>query len=508
MAVTTSTDREDLEELVAHLGMRALSWLLNTDPADAASRIEGGAAATLSTAAEDVLGQLAMIDAGLRAQPQTQVDAEARARLQLPDWIGEQWRFLLAKRHTTAEESVGNVCRRLSGGDLPVLPEDLPALDELLARMAIEAYPAFLVGPGWEGTTSRISLHSHPLNEQFQELALADPILGALFPNTSEQSGRWGKTLRSSGTGGGQQLWTFADTLVAAGWRLARALSGDPSGDELVAAVLQSFSTVKQATAGTPATVPARVGLAGVLLPRGVDSLEFGWGRLRRMDQRDEQFIRATRLQGQLTIAGPDGNNIAINYSGDLVLELEVPYKVLIRDAESTDVWPESLKEGGETLATAIENVRLALLLAVSEKRVIAAPSWQTMLDPLTQGAGAAWWDVPSTPGLVPTQITEEEAGAWQEWTQRVAQLRIPGIAIAIRRLLAATSERRSPDDVLVDAVIVWENLFGARTETTLRVTSALAWLLGTSPTDRLPGRPTSSGSTEPAATSCTARQS
>jgi hypothetical protein len=47
-------------------------------------------------------------------------------------------------------------------------------------------------------------------------------------------------------------------------------------------------------------------------------------------------------------------------------------------------------------------------------------------------------------------------------------------------------SERRRAEDVLVDAVIVWENLFGAKNDTTLRVSSSLAWLLGTSPADRL----------------------
>ncbi len=56
---------------------------------------------------------------------------------------------------------------------------------------------------------------------------------------------------------------------------------------------------------------------------------------------------------------------------------------------------------------------------------------------------------------------------------------------MAIRRMLQALAERSQQDDVLVDAVVVWENLFGAAQETTLRITTALAWLLGTDADDR-----------------------
>jgi hypothetical protein len=38
---------------------------------------------------------------------------------------------------------------------------------------------------------------------------------------------------------------------------------------------------------------------------------------------------------------------------------------------------------------------------------------------------------------------------------------------------------------MLVDAVIVWENVFDAKQETTMRVTSSLAWLLGDSVQDK-----------------------
>ena len=47
-----------------------------------------------------------------------------------------------------------------------------------------------------------------------------------------------------------------------------------------------------------------------------------------------------------------------------------------------------------------------------------------------------------------------------------------------MRRLLKAAGERDDPIDVLVDAVVAWENLFGSKTESTFRVTAAVATLL------------------------------
>jgi hypothetical protein len=52
-----------------------------------------------------------------------------------------------------------------------------------------------------------------------------------------------------------------------------------------------------------------------------------------------------------------------------------------------------------------------------------------------------------------------------------------------MRRLLKAAGERDDPVDVLVDAVVAWENLFGSKTESTFRVTAAVATLM--EPSDR-----------------------
>lgn len=47
-----------------------------------------------------------------------------------------------------------------------------------------------------------------------------------------------------------------------------------------------------------------------------------------------------------------------------------------------------------------------------------------------------------------------------------------------IKRLLSAVGDRPDPNDAFIDAIIVWENVFGVKSETTFRITASLAKLL------------------------------
>ena len=467
---------EATERLVyEHLGEEALLYLLAVDEDQLHDRL-GDVGSPLSAEQEAVLGQLVLIDEQMRTWQQPE------------EMLSQEWSRRLAERHESIELSLGNVARQISGGDLVAAPDGLGALEECLARLSLECFPALIVKEP-EGPFGRIglpaSLFRHPLNLSFQELVMQDAELARMFPDKDESAGRSGSTIRSSGQGGGHQLWTFADALVASGWRLARVKSVGPTPKELLESVLEGLSIIRRAVSGDDTTIRARVGLTGVLLPDSVDRIDLGWAVIRKADERDEQFIKVTSLEGQLTTTTAEGQNVVINYSGDLVLEFEVPYLVRLGQFDIAAGWPDELQVGYRKLEEIIQNVRLGLLLACPDVRPILIPTWQVILDPLTQGTGAGWSDAKQTPGLTPTQLTEAQASEWKIWATNIQTHRIPTIGVAIRRMLASIAERRSPDDVLVDAVIVWENLFGAKTETTLRVSSSLAWLLGNSAADR-----------------------
>lgn len=466
------------EQLVyEHLGERALAYLLATDVVAIRTRFTPGEdTESLDHGREVVLAQLVGLDEQMRTWNQPE------------QFLTSEWSRKLAERHESADMSIGNYARQLSGGILQSIPTNLGPPEEALARLALESYPGLSVKEP-EGPFGRwgmpISLFRHPLNDAFQDVVMQDHDLKMLFPDSNESVGPSGSTMRSSGQGGTHQIWTFAETIIMSGWKSAHAKLENPSAEDHLIAVLENLAIVRSAVRSELVTIPARLGLVGVLLPEGVDNVDLGWALIRRADQRDGQFANVTSLDGQLTTTTPAGETVVINYSGDLVVEFEVPYVVQLESFNMADEWPDALRGGQDLIAEIAQNIRLGLLLASPEKRLILVPTWQVSLDPFTQGTGASWFDAKQTPGLMPTQLTVEQVAEWQEWSVRVAKHRIPSIDVAIRRMLAAVAERRTPDDVLVDAVIVWENLFGARTETTLRVTSSLAWLLGASAADR-----------------------
>lgn len=415
------------------------------------------------------------------------LDAQSTASGQHEHYIAMDWSSRLSAHHGTVDTSVGNVVRELAGGSLPEAPSESKHLDHLLAKLAIDMYPALLLKePSTPfGFPPSLSLYQYPDDKAFQTAIREDATLGVLFGKDDPSTGPSGSTLRSTGQGSGHQLWTFSSTLINAGWRLARSRSITPSAQELVTSTLESLDLVRAAVSGKDATVPARVGLTGVLLPDNVDCLDLGWGRIRRTDERDQLVIRTSSIQGQLTTTDADGEAVVINYSGDLVLEIEVPYLVQLRQLGPDLLWPEELHVGQRVIDEFIENVRLGLLLALPDSKPVIVRSWQCVLDPLAYGTATGWSDIKRTPGLMPMQLSKKQAADWETWSKRIGEKRIPAIGVALRRMLAAAAERYTPDDVLVDAVIVWENLFGAKSETVLRVTSSLAWLLGTSAEDR-----------------------
>jgi len=82
-------------------------------------------------------------------------------------------------------------------------------------------------------------------------------------------------------------------------------------------------------------------------------------------------------------------------------------------------------------------------------------------------------------------QLTPTEISAVVQWAERLDKHHIAEIDIAIERTLLAATERIRPADILIDAVTAWENLAGTETESTFRVTAALACLLRANPDER-----------------------
>lgn len=461
------------QRLLHNVGAPALAYLTFATVDAIRLRINNPTSNRLSGLQESVLLQLAALDSN-------------------PQFPAREWANRLGGLNPTSQVSVGNTLRGLAGGEICSPPDGLGQLEHLLALFVIDQYPAMLVKESNDDPVARLgfrpSLFRHPQNEHFRALALQDSDLKLLFTADSEHSGPEGSTMRSTGSGGGHQLWTLAETLVSFGWRRARLDAVAPPIEKVVEAALAGLSLVRSAIVKEDATTAARVGIAGVLLPHGVDELDFGWARLRKTDERDSIYVKTTSLEGQLATTTVDGEQVTIRYSGDLVLEFDIPYLVEIGDP--TDPigaeWPAHLLVGYERLEEYTQNVKLGLLLACPDLRAVLVSTWQVFIDPFALSDSTGWSDPRQASGLMPRQLSVDEAQLWEEWAKRVGERRVPSVGVAIRRMLMAVAERRIPEDILVDAVIVWENLFGAASETTLRVSSSLAWLLGGSKEERL----------------------
>jgi hypothetical protein len=439
-----------------------LGFILNENPDAVSGRLVEGSH-TLSPDKEDVLDQLVALENQLRTLPDAQRKFERSARL--------------AHYDEGLSSTVLSYFRKVCGGTVS-LPPTSDDVERLLLHFAEVTYPLRLQNDkDGEPSSVRIPWHD-PMRQELQAAVMADGVLSKLYPTDSEHAGPTGSTLRSTGQGGGVQLWMFTESITTAAWHSAHFDSAQPSFEEYARAVLQIVRTLKKALQGKKAEVPMRIGLAGVLLPEGVDSVDFGWARARRADQRDEHFTQRTSVEGQLHHTNSKGESLMIDYAGNLVLEFNVPYKILLKEIDMAAPWPEELNQTS-LIGEPIECLRLALLLAGIGENSAAAPTWQSVVDPLYSAESIGWNDPRQRTNLLPVQLTEAQVALWKEWTVRIHDNRTPQTSVSIRRILRAVSEQKEPEDTLIDAIVVWENLFGAGQETTLRITMSVAWMLG-----------------------------
>jgi hypothetical protein len=464
--------------LLETLGLPFLSFVLNADEQAVAARLQAGT--SLAPKQEQLLAALVSF---LGTLPRAQDPAD---RLSVSHALGALARF---------QPSLGmgwaSACRVKAGGVIE-LPERSDALRSSLLALARDLYPLFLLPlPSEEGERFFAKppvwdpLYAHPERKRFEEAVMADATLSRLFPEETPHSGRVGYWSCSTGSGGSFQLSLFADMVLQNGWRVSSHQSAHPSLMEYATKGLDLVDVIRDAVNGRQVTITALVGITGLRLPENA-VLDLPWGKLREVSDVDRQFI-PPGLAGKLGTTAEDGRDVVIHYAGDVVMELQVPYKVKLgRMDPLVGQWPLDLTSS-RFVEQRLETLRIALLLATSRaQRPSAIGTWRVFLNPLTQGVNAYWHDATQNRSLVAAALSEKEVKEWKDWVAVVDQGRVASVGVAIRRTLQAAAERPDPSDALVDAVIAWENLVGSRQgEPTLRVSAAMAWLLGSSANER-----------------------
>jgi hypothetical protein len=186
------------------------------------------------------------------------------------------------------------------------------------------------------------------------------------------------------------------------------------------------------------------------------------------------------QARGQLQSQDEDGNLLAIDYCGDVILEFEMDFRVVLGsyDYAKTPSWPAKLRSFA-TVKLNMENTQLALLLSDLDSLPLIAPSWYHYFDPLSNsGFYSQALGAERATTLTPRRLDDSHIREWEVLARTLADAPADRLQIPRRRLLQAAAERYDPADILVDSVIVWESLVGAPSETVFRVSGAMAWLL------------------------------
>ena len=295
---------------------------------------------------------------------------------------------------------------------------------------------------------------------------------------------QWWIPARSARSGLGARRYpsTFADGVLRVAWEAATRTSRVPSLAQFAEAIIAELAAARAALIGPVISIRSYMGLAGLLIPEG-RTIELPWGVIREVAADDASMI-PNGLRGKLQTNTPEGP-IVIDYAGDCVLQMDVPYQVLLaRPNEQSEPWPLDLISV-RTADERLQTIRIALLLSSERPPMpIVVGTWRSFLDPLAIGArGTSWRDPRRLPPITPVALSEVEVDSWAHWIALVDEAPTQGIEVALRRTLLAAAERA---DALVDAVIAWENLFGSRSgEPTLRISSSMAWLLSDSAAGR-----------------------
>lgn len=454
-------------------GLPLLAYLCAADEGAMRARLER--AGTLPEAAENVLMR--------ELVPLAQyVATQLAARPEFPRSFSLD---VLGTSTDDGSTSVGMALHRASGGEVPdelVFSGEDDPVKSAVARMAVDSYPLLLSPTDRRLPMPRVSLFRHPRRMELQAAVQSDSVLGRLFTEDDPGLGRRGYLTTSLGHGGSFQDVMFGEMVIVSAWDMVTMASPSPSLPELIEMVYRNIDTLREALSGAQPTVRALAVFTG-FTTHHARSISTPWGVLRPLQDWERELAPAS-LEGAVSGANSDGSQVTVSYAGEMVLETEVPYALVVgRMPEAMDAppkWPTI--KAADTFRRRLEGVQLAALLATDRPAgswVAARLAWTWTGDPFGQGPHIGWSDVRSLPGFMPNELSSDECDEVGEWAQLVDSQWAPRIDIAVRRLLSAANARTDMADRLVDAVIVWENLFGtSQGEPRLRISAALAWLM------------------------------
>lgn len=370
-------------------------------------------------------------------------------------------------------------------------------LKELLSDFARMVHPLkrdnVSLVPGQKTPLLMFGYIQFPRWNELGQLVAADDDLAKLFPASGSTKDVF--VYRSVGGIGPVTPTNVAGTICEAAWLAWQQKSNAiPEADQFVAEVCDMLDRLRKAARGDRIMMPVKVGLAGAKLPDGRSEIVLPWCRIRPADQRDADVMALVEDTGEIQTTDANGNTVAVSYRGDLVAEFELPYVIRTADRffgagqAEQDPWPAELNATRDERRAGIkcvDCVRAGFTLAEVVANGSLATTWRCEVDPLDGLGCSIGWSDSRRSRIFPHQLSEDEVDRWTEWMKRSWQF-YDQIPISVTRILRAVSEvKPRPEDTLIDAIIVWENIFGAPQEATLRITFSMARILEDDPAKR-----------------------
>ncbi|MFD4630258.1 hypothetical protein ACFVYR_20725 [Streptomyces sp. NPDC058284] len=368
---------------------------------------------------------------------------------------------------------LANDLRLLAGGAPPVLPE--PAGDAVLA--ALQAWVAECFGGLLLGDSGLGLGWSTPARARLDRMVAADSTLPFTTDSTSEQS-VW---IDSSTGGQTMQLAGVGPSIAVAAFRQA-ALRRPPQLEDLLQGLPQALRQARNAYAEQEVQATGLAGLTGILLPDQKQEIITSWGRVRATRRTDNLLAQHGGGTAAAESHLDDGTVIRSQGTGDLTIECSVPWgaKVTLHAGDETPPMRATTHPGShQELARRAQQVRLAFTLTMNSPSSPALlPTWSLIESPTAPANGFSYTELARLRHRTPTRISVEQAEEWERWITALDAAPLTNLGHAPQRLLRAVTERFDSTDALVDAVIVWESIFGTHAEITFRVCASLARLL------------------------------
>lgn len=371
--------------------------------------------------------------------------------------------------------------RAMSGGALAAAPESSDTVLGLLSRVAHDLWPIYLLPPPSHGPklfwlSSRGNLFQYPFLNELITAFLNDNSLSKLFPGVgpigidNELSAAFSiqsHWIVNAGAGGSQQLFTVVSNLLIDAVVRTLLRHGKLDHDEMMASVSESLNALRQLAEGMIVDVPTIIGFSGVQLEEGTE-IELTAGIIRQIRPVERDLILN------------QGNTVSV------VIETTFPLQILeVSEFDPADdnwyknyqKYSSRMEEAQRTFQHGLDQIRLSILLSSRGDEYLGSNEvCRFVADPTRPGGFSTWaMDARIPASFVLAGDRKQDVVSWY----RLITVKHPeSLDIAMKRLLSSASTRFDSNDAFIDALIVWENAFGTKQETTFRVTGALAKLI------------------------------